>query len=63
MPDKPSIASRLVEIRHDRWAVYDNTDRLIIMCSDRRIAERYASNTLVSDSKAAHRPTHRSEDE
>jgi len=63
MPDKPSIALRLVEIRHDRWAVYDNTDRLIIMCSNRRIAERYASSTPVSGSKAARRPTHQSEDE
>jgi len=62
MPDKPSIALRLVEIRHDRWAVYDNTDRLIIMCSNRRIAERYTSSTPVSGSKAIRRPVRQSED-
>ena len=63
MPDKPSIALKLVEMRHDRWAVYDNTGRLVIMCSNRRIAERYANNTPVSGSKAARRPTRQSEDE
>ena len=58
----PSPAYELVQNEHGKWAAYSNTGRLIIVCSHRRIAERYASNILSYGSKAARRPTRQSED-
>ena len=63
MTDKQSIALRLVEVSHDKWAAYSDTGQLLIICRDRRIAERYASSILSYDSKEPHPPTHQSEDE
>ena len=58
----PLPAYELVQTYRGKWAAYSNTGRLIIVCSHRRIAELYASNTLSSGSKAARRPTRQSED-
>jgi hypothetical protein len=40
MPDKPSIALELVEIRRNVWCVYKN-GKVVIITSNKRIAEHY----------------------
>ena len=40
MPDKPYIASQLVEIKPNVWCVYKN-DKVVIITTHKRIAERY----------------------
>ena len=58
----PLPAYKLVQNEHGKWAAYNNTGQLLIVCSHRRIAERYASNILSSGSKAIRRPVRQSED-
>jgi|GEM_PF-2142198 len=41
MPDKPSIALKLVEIKPNVWCVYKN-GKVVIITTHKRIAERYA---------------------
>ena len=52
-----------VETKHHRWVVYDDTGRVVILCRDKGIAERYASSILSYGSKERRPPTHQSEDE
>jgi len=52
-----------VETKHHRWVVYDDTGRVVILCRDKGIAERYASSTLSYDNKERRPPTRQSEDE
>ena len=54
---------KIVEVSHDKWAAYSDTGQLLILCRDRRIAERYANNILSYDSKEPRPPIHQSEDE
>ena len=54
---------RLVEKEDYRWAAYSDTGQLLIICRDRRIAERYASSILSYGSKEPRPPIHQSEDE
>jgi hypothetical protein len=44
MPDKQSPASRLIEADR-QYIVYDNNGKVIIITSNKRIAEHYANNT------------------
>ena len=44
MPDKQSLASRLIEADR-QYIVYDNNGKVIIITSNKRIAEHYANNT------------------
>lgn len=52
-----------VETKHRRWVVYDDAGKVVVLCSDRRIAERYASSILSYGNKERHPPTRQSEDE
>ncbi len=52
-----------VETKHHRWVVYDDTGRVVILCRDKGIAERYASNILSYGNKEPRPPTRQSEDE
>lgn len=47
MPAKQSPVLRLVEINYKRWAVYDQDNRLIILTSNRKIAERFLNGGRV----------------
>jgi len=47
MPTKQSPVLRLAEINHKRWAVYDQDNRLIILTSNRKIAERFLNGGRV----------------
>ena len=44
MPDKQSPASRLIET-DKQYVVYDSSGRVIIITTNKRIAEHYADNT------------------
>jgi hypothetical protein len=44
MPDKQSPASRLIEADR-QYIVYDNNGKVIIITTNKRIAEHYANNT------------------
>jgi hypothetical protein len=44
MPDKQSPASRLIET-DKQYVVYDRSGRVIIITTNKRIAEHYADNT------------------
>ena len=44
MPDKPSIALKLVEIKPNVWCVYKN-GKVVIITTHKRIAERLMDGT------------------
>lgn len=44
MPDKQSPASQLIET-DKQYVVYDSSGRVIIITTNKRIAEHYADNT------------------
>jgi hypothetical protein len=44
MPDKQSPASQLIETDR-QYIVYDSNGKVIIITSNKRIAEHYANNT------------------
>jgi|14BtaG_2_1085337.scaffolds.fasta_scaffold13375_6 hypothetical protein len=44
MPDKQSPASRLIEADR-QYIVYDSNGKVIIITTNKRIAEHYANNT------------------
>ena len=52
-----------METKHRRWVVYDDTGKVVVLCRDRRIAIKFASNTRVYDNKEPRPPTRQSEDE
>ena len=52
-----------METKHRRWVVYDDTDKVVVLCRDRRIAINFANNTRVYGNKEPHPPTRQSEDE
>jgi len=52
-----------IETKHRRWVVYDNTGRVVILCRDKGIAERYANSTRAYGNKEPRPPTRQSEDE
>ncbi len=54
---------KLVETKDRRWAAYSDTGQLLIICSDKRITERYANSILSYDNKEPRPPIHQSEDE